>query len=124
MGRRRESRNRSGSPPTKFRSSVPTFRLRSVQKVREAIEASGRVQGAYLVSDRTVELNLHDGRSIRITAAENLKSGGYSAVHEKAVEMQQGGDIVIAWGYIDLPWAVGDTIEECLASAILLLHSP
>jgi hypothetical protein len=94
-----------------------------MERVREAIRNLDP-QEAYLVSDRAVENLLQDGRRIRITAQENLKSGGFSADHEVAVVMREGGTDVTVWGNIDLPWATGDTIEDCLAQAILLMRLP
>jgi hypothetical protein len=70
-------------------------------------------------------LLLQDGRKVRITAAEGLKGDRrFSADHEVAVEMQHDGKIVTAWASINLPWAVGDTAEDCLAQAILLMRVP
>ncbi|HEV3479783.1 MAG TPA: hypothetical protein VG144_10080 [Gaiellaceae bacterium] len=93
-----------------------------MERVREAIQALDP-QEAYLVSDRAVEVLLRDGRTVRITAYESLKSGGYSAVHEVEVEFEQDGKDVAAWSRADFPWAAGDSVEDCLAEAIFLMRS-
>jgi hypothetical protein len=89
--------------------------------VREAVEYLDP-QEAYRVSDRAVELLLRDGRNVRVTALESLKSSGFSAVHEVEVEMQHDGKDVTVWSRADFPWATGDTAEECLASAITMMR--
>jgi hypothetical protein len=93
-----------------------------MERVREAIKVLDP-QEAYLVSDRAVEVLLRDSRLIRITAKESLRGGGFTADHEIAVVAGESGRNVTLWGTVDLPWATGDTAEDCLAQAILLMHS-
>ena len=95
-----------------------------MQSVRRAIEHLNP-QEAYVVSDRCVELLLQDGRRVRVTAQQEMKSGSrYWADHEIAYAMEHNGEDVTVWGSTDLPWADGDSVEDCLAHAILLMAGP
>lgn len=95
-----------------------------MERLKDAIRSSDRISEAWLVSDRAVEILLSDGRTILITAQENLKSGGYSAEHRVGLEIIAEGRSAEVWGPIDLPWADGETIDDCLTKAIVLLHGP
>lgn len=95
-----------------------------MERVKEAIHNYSDIAEAWLINDRTVELLMTDGRGYRITAAESLKSGGYTAIHRKRVDLSSEPDAPEAWAPADLPWATGDTIEDCLLSAVLLMRVP
>jgi|GEM_PF-3747329 len=88
-----------------------------MDSVREAIQALNPDE-AYLVSDRTVEVLLQDGRWLRFTAAEDLKTDGFTAVREIAADVHVDGHSVRLWESVDLPEAHADTAEDCLAQAI------
>lgn len=72
----------------------------------------------------TIVIYTVDGRHIKITAAQNIKSGSatkYSAEYEEMKEVKIGDKTIEVWVNAHYPWRDGDTVEECLLGALALI---
>lgn len=78
-------------------------------------------------SPNSIILNMVDGRSVKITALHNIKSGAtpnYYADYEEKVGIENNGRTYEVWADASYPWQDGETIEQCLRSAIRWVINP
>lgn len=74
----------------------------------------------------TIVIHTVNGKRIKITAAQNIRSGSiskYSARYEEMKEVQTGDKIIEIWVDAHYSWYDGDTVEECLLGALAMLDN-
>jgi hypothetical protein len=75
----------------------------------------------------TIIVNTIEGRSIKVTAQHNIRSGAtpnYFADYEEKKQFQIGEETYDIWVDANYPWQDGNTAEECLLLAIRWVVNP
>lgn len=86
------------------------------------------LQEVHEIGSHSVRVHRDDGRVFRITAERQLgdnSDGRYHAYYEERVLVDVGaGGSIRYWRPVDLPWAVGDGVDECLQAALTWANAP
>lgn len=92
--------------------------------IRVAEDQLTNLTEIYALAENVVEVVTANHRTIRITAKQKVRGplAPFWAAYDELVHTTIDGEACQVWVRGEFPWAKGDTIEQCLRSAMFFVN--